>query len=202
MAFNPDNFSAPKVGFNPDDFLPKEKPTYAQAAAGGINSGIADLAGLPMKTVMDLTDLAKAGIGTAYSGITGNPVPESLQLQDRSDIPLTPEWIKKGIEERGNEVQLNPNASGGQKAVYQGLNMLTGVSPTMIAETSIPKVIGKSAAYMAAGNAIPAASEQIQKTGDAIPGSPIASQALRDAMANILPMAISPAGVNLSLIHI
>lgn len=196
MTFNPDDFAAPKAGFNPDDFIAAEKPTYAQAVAGGFNTGAASLFGLPMKAVMDLTDLAKAGIGSAYMGVTGNPAPDMLQPRDRSEIPLTPEWFNKGTAERGNSTELDPNATGGQKALYRAVNMLTGVSPTMAAETSILKLLAQTAGYGAAGNAIPALAEQIQKTGDAIPNSPIASQALRDAMANILPMGISPAGVN------
>jgi hypothetical protein len=51
-----------------------------QATEAGILKGGAYLAALPLDTVANAYNLAKAGVGTAYSGLTGKPVPPALEV--------------------------------------------------------------------------------------------------------------------------
>jgi hypothetical protein len=61
---------------------PKPEPTAGdrgQAALGGVNRGIAGLAGLPVDTVENIINLGIAAYGTAKQGITGKPGPDLLE---------------------------------------------------------------------------------------------------------------------------
>ncbi len=73
-----------------------------QAGAAGINKGFyADLLGLPADTIANVIDLGKAGAGSAYQAISGNTAPDALLPYDRRDVPLTSEWIQKGLHSIG-----------------------------------------------------------------------------------------------------
>lgn len=64
------------------------------AAASGFNSGVAGILGLPVDTAANVVDLGKAGIGSAYTAITGKAAPEALQIQSRENLPLSGDWFR------------------------------------------------------------------------------------------------------------
>lgn len=66
----------------------------AQAAVSGINSGGLDLLGIPMDAASNVVDLGKAAIGSTYRGLTGNDIPQALQIEDRALVPGTSDWLK------------------------------------------------------------------------------------------------------------
>lgn len=63
----------------------------------GINSGAADVAGLPMSAATNVTNLGKSGIEAALlkGGVTP---PTWLDPNDPSKVPGTPEWLKAQSE--------------------------------------------------------------------------------------------------------
>lgn len=63
------------------------------AVGTGYFRGLGRLAGLPVDTVMNVIDLAKAGIGAPYQAITGKPAPDWTMPADRSKIVGTGENI-------------------------------------------------------------------------------------------------------------
>jgi hypothetical protein len=68
------------------------------AAAGGVNSGIAGLLGLPVDTVQHIIDLGKALSGSAYHGVTGKPIPEALEIDGRENLVGSGDWIRKKLD--------------------------------------------------------------------------------------------------------
>ena len=68
-----------------------------EAFAPGFNSGVADLAGMPMDVAVNLENLGKSGIEAAYLA-AGKLPPASLDPvtgAERAQVPLTSAWIKK-----------------------------------------------------------------------------------------------------------
>ena len=70
-----------------------QSPTGPTGIVGGGNAvgtgyfrGLGRLGGLPVDTVMNVVDLAKAGVGAPYQAITGKPAPEWTMPSDRSKI--------------------------------------------------------------------------------------------------------------------
>jgi len=106
MPFVPDPaqaLPARKSRFVPDG----QEPTAPDATAldrvnavdTGFNAGLAALAGLPVDTAANIIDLGKAGLGTAYSEITGKAVPKALEVDsDRSDVIGSTAWIRKYLD--------------------------------------------------------------------------------------------------------
>lgn len=77
------------------DKEPAKKDTGQSAAkftSGNLNAGIAGLLGTPVDTVANVLDLGKAGIGTAYTGMTGKVADWTLPY-DRSTIPGSSQHI-------------------------------------------------------------------------------------------------------------
>lgn len=102
----------------------------------GLGAGVAGVAGLPMDTVLNIADLAKAGYGYTQSKITGKSPSEWTQPFDRSKIPLTsesltPEALKMTAED-------NPYLYAGGAGVsgalltrkMPGVNMTAGQAAT------------------------------------------------------------------------
>lgn len=65
-----------------------------QAGVSGVNSGALDLLGVPMDAAANVVDLGKAAAGTLYHSVTGNDIPNALQIGDRALVPGTSEWLK------------------------------------------------------------------------------------------------------------
>lgn len=106
MPFVPDPaqaLPARKSRFVPDGQEPTAPDATAldrvNAVGTGFNAGLAGLAGMPVDTVQNVIDLGKAGLGTAYSEITGKAVPKALEVDsDRSDIVGSTAWIRKYLD--------------------------------------------------------------------------------------------------------
>lgn len=70
----------------------------AMAPVAGANKGVlAGLLGLPVDTVANALDLAKAAAGWAGSKVRGDTPGEWTQPMDRAQIPGTSDWIAKQI---------------------------------------------------------------------------------------------------------
>ena len=55
------------------------------AIGTGFQKGLLRLAGLPVDTMSNVRDLAKAGAGSVYQAVTGKTAPDFLQLGDDAD---------------------------------------------------------------------------------------------------------------------
>jgi hypothetical protein len=67
-----------------------------QAVASGLQAGIADVAGLPVDTARNVTELGKAAAGYLYHETTGKPIPDALApMEDRSQDVGSSDWIKE-----------------------------------------------------------------------------------------------------------
>ena len=90
LAYAQKQFAAPAE--------PAAKPVTAleraNAVPAGFNSGVAGILGLPVDTMANLLDLGKAGVGTAYSKITGNAPPVALQVTPREQVIGGSQWIR------------------------------------------------------------------------------------------------------------
>lgn len=120
MAFDPDAYlagSAVKPPFDPDEYLAQQAPAQQpegksylsrvgqnlKSEAKGVGAGVVGVAGLPMDTVVNIADLAKAGIGYPLSKITGEAPPQWTEPFDRSKIPLTTEAMMPEVLKRTEE---------------------------------------------------------------------------------------------------
>lgn len=100
----------------------------AQAIPQGVNSNVADLAGLPMDAATNATNLLKAGAGYATSKITGNAPPKMLEADNPEDVPGTSAFIKKHIRQAGGANFIDPAdnpAAQGMHAVAETI----GIAP-------------------------------------------------------------------------
>lgn len=87
------------------------------AVGTGYWRGMLRLAGLPVDTVMNVADLAKAGAGAVYGGVTGKAPPDMLLPSDRSKIVGTGDYFinKSRAAELGRLMidPANPDFEGG-----------------------------------------------------------------------------------------
>ena len=63
------------------------------AVASGFNRGITRLAGVPVDTAANIMDLGKAALGGAYGVATGKPPPGWLEVQPRSQVMGSGDWL-------------------------------------------------------------------------------------------------------------
>lgn len=129
-AFDPDVYlsspPSPEAAPAPRSAVVRRNPTMGaidtpsasvgdltQAAASGVNSGALDLAGLPMDTATNASNLVKSAVGYPYSKITGQPVPKWLEADDPANVPGTSEWLKRQARKVDpNLIDAAPNAAG------------------------------------------------------------------------------------------
>ncbi len=94
----------------------------AQAGAAGINKGfLANLPGLPVDTLLNVVDLAKAGGG--YVGSKLGMKPENLpMLTERSSIPGSSDWIAARERDAGMSKVIDPNRpeDAASRVLYAG----------------------------------------------------------------------------------
>lgn len=94
-----DNYFAGSSAPKPAEIPTQEQPqSFASKVGGnllseakGLGAGVVGTAGLPMDTLMNIADLAKAGVGYAQSKITGRAPSEIFDPIDRSKVPFTSE---------------------------------------------------------------------------------------------------------------
>lgn len=75
------------------------------AVPTGINQGIASILGMPMDTAANIVDLVKAGLGYTQSKVTGQAPSEAFDPYDRSQVPLSSEWIAKQANKAGIQTE-------------------------------------------------------------------------------------------------
>ena len=104
----------------------------ANAMGTGYWRGLTRLAGLPVDAAANVIDLGKAGIGSAYTAITGKPSPDALQLKPRNEVFGSGDYLLEQLRKtklKGLVDPSNPEYEGGvAQAAGAGL---TGImSPT------------------------------------------------------------------------
>jgi hypothetical protein len=105
------------------------------AAAGGFNTGVAGILGLPMDTMQNIIDLGKAGIGSAYIAATGKAPPSALEVNSRENLIGSGAWIRNQLNKAGGAAELprpdDPASrylfAGGQGAAGAMIGPATGV---------------------------------------------------------------------------
>jgi hypothetical protein len=132
------------------------------AVATGFNRGLVRLAGLPVDTVANVVDLGKAGLGSAYTAVTGKPPPQALELTDRRNVVGSGDYLVDRVgKERDWRAALinpaNPEYEGGYlQTAGAGLNAL--INPNTRAQAvnqavlGVTGAVGAKAAYDATGN--------------------------------------------------
>lgn len=97
------------------------------AATSGGYSGVANMLGLPVDTALNVSDLAKAGLGFAQGEITGKPPSPIFDPSDRSQYPGSSAWIKDRLNQAG-AVTENPRPdSRAARLINTGAEIGTGV---------------------------------------------------------------------------
>ena len=117
-----------KAGWESDPVVGAEKPPASaadrlKALQGGLYRGAAGLAGLPMDTVQNAYNLAKAGVGTV-AGLAGRP---DLMPEPTVGTPLSSEWIANKMEGIGINTQ-NPRPDDRASQFLNTAGMITGGS--------------------------------------------------------------------------
>lgn len=91
----------PYASFSSPAQQPQEGATAvnrAGAFAGGFNKGVAQLVGLPMTTLVNLSNLASVGAGYLHSKVTGQPAPDSIYAPwPKEAVPMTGDWIENKL---------------------------------------------------------------------------------------------------------
>lgn len=136
------------VGRNPtivSSALPGSPATLGdltQAVVSGINAGGYDIAGLPMDTATNASNLVKAAIGYPYSKLTGKAPPTWLQADEPTNVIGTSEWLKRKTREAGgaNLIDVAPNKSGQDMSALHTVGEMVGPVPLASAfEYQLPK---------------------------------------------------------------
>jgi len=71
-----------------------------QAGSSGFNAGVADIAGIPMDTATNVSNLLKSGVEAGMLGMDIIP-PTWLDPDKPENVPGTSEWIKKHVRSAG-----------------------------------------------------------------------------------------------------
>ncbi|GEM_PF-2440087 len=134
----PRDFSKDLFGDAPAKPQPRQVTAAdrVRAAAAGVNKGFfSDLVGLPVDTVTNVLDLAKAGVGFAYNEgrqlATGKPsaAPEWSEPFDRSKVVGSSEWIAAKINAGGLGAAINnPNPQDAASRILHTSGRFAGAS--------------------------------------------------------------------------
>lgn len=122
-------------------------PLAANAVGTGYFRGLTRLAGLPVDTVMNVVDLAKAAVGAPYQAITGKSAPEWTMPSDRSKIIGTGDNLLSMIRKAGGSPIVDPaspayeggylqNAGGALNGVMRPNTLLQAGNQALLAESS------------------------------------------------------------------
>lgn len=147
---------------------------YLNAGMTGVNRGAGTrMAGLPVDTIVNVLDLAKAGVGTAYQAISGNTAPDFLLPAERSGIVGTGDWIEKQVRNAGGASLIDP--SGPQNSgtrVAHSLGMGAGGALAGGRMSGLP-MSGAVQARVAAGGAASGTAGQVATENGADPATSI-----------------------------
>jgi hypothetical protein len=123
------------------------------AVAAGFNRGVAGIAGIPIDLVQNIIDLGKALSGSAYSTVSGKPVPQALEVDsDRSNIIGSGDYLRKALGSaaevpRPDLASQRYLAAAGQGASGAMLGPSTGVP---MVPSLVSNVAGAGASQVAA----------------------------------------------------
>ena len=125
----------------------------ANAAVTGYQRGLVNLAGLPVDTVANARDLAKAGAGYAYSKLSGKPVPSWLELGDRANDVGSSAYLLKKIRSGGGSMFVDPSNPEYEGGLVQtaGTGAAGAMTPNQLAMGAASAIAGKKV-YDATGN--------------------------------------------------
>lgn len=128
---------------------------------GFLRSLLTQIPGLPVDTGLNVLDLGKAAVGTAYHAATGKPIPSALELTDRSKIPGSSEYLHAKLSSTAPGHFLvdpsNPDYEGGY---------LQGAGGAMTAAVGSPSVGGAVRQVMAPVAGAAAGKAVYDSTGD------------------------------------
>lgn len=97
------------------------------AATSGSYKGVADMAGLPVDTALNVWDLGKAGLGALQGAVTGKPPSDAFLPSDRSQYVGSSQWIKDRMKGAG-AVTENPRPdSRAARWLNKGSEIGTGI---------------------------------------------------------------------------
>lgn len=130
------------------------------AIATGFQRGLAGLVGLPVDTIANVRDLGKAAIGAPYMALTGKPVPNWLEIGDRSNDVGTGANILRSVRNAGGGFMVDPanpdyeggylQAAGSGAAGAMSPNQLAMGVASGLSATATRKAGGSDAAIITA----------------------------------------------------
>lgn len=152
-AFDPEIFGAPKplpvLASKQAKGTGSDAGDYGNALGTGFWRGMTRLAGLPADTAANVLDLGKAGLGSAYTAVTGKAAPDALQVGDRANVVGSGDWLikKLGGTALGNAMvnPANPDFEGGYtQAAGSGLTAV--INPNNARQAVNQAVLGVTGA--------------------------------------------------------
>lgn len=147
---------------------------YVSATATGLNRGaFTKFAGAPVDTVLNVIDLAKAGVGTAYQAASGNTAPDFLLPTARADKVGSSDWIENQVRNAGGASLVDP--SGPQNAttrVLHSMGMGAGGAVAGGRISGLP-MSGLVQARVAAGGAASGTAGQVATENGASPATSV-----------------------------
>jgi hypothetical protein len=164
----------------------------AGAVGEGANAGIAAIGGLPVDTLLNVWDLAKAGAGTVQGAVTGKPPSDVFDPSERSQYPGSSQWIRDQFDKNSvTNTQLAHPEDAASKYLHVAGSALPGVA------IAAPQTIGQGLTATAA-NLAPALVGQ--GTTDITRGTKFESPSLGILMASLangrmIPGRTAPKGL-------
>jgi hypothetical protein len=147
------------------------------AVGEGANAGIAALGGLPVDTLLNVWDLAKAGAGTVQGTVTGKAPSGIFDPTDRSQFTGSSQWIRDQFDKNDvTNTQLAHPEDAASRYLHVAGSALPGVA------ISAPQTIGQGLTATAA-NLAPALVGQ--GTTDITRGTKFESPSLGILMASL-----------------
>lgn len=146
-----ESFATQSFGQSGAEPVAPPKPDAVLSAAGGGNAGLAGLAGLPVDTLLNVWDLAKAGYGTAATA-AGRPdlAPEP---SNRGEFFGSSEYIR----DRMNDAGLVTRPASDSMADRYAFAGMSGAAGAMLSPTNVlPNLYRGAAGGMAAQGAMDA----------------------------------------------
>lgn len=161
----PDDMSDEQIVAAIQKIVPPTKPQVtagqrANAFAAGANQGFLGLLGLPMDSLLNLGNLASAGLGVAQSKITGTAPWETFNPQPAENVPFTSAWLTNKANKlpgrpaevpRPDDMASRYLAASGQAvpaAMSANPNSLPAAAKAVVS-TQVPAAVGQTAAEIA-----------------------------------------------------
>jgi hypothetical protein len=128
----------------------------ATAVGSGFNrSALAGLPGIPVDTLANLTDLAKAGVGTGFL-LAGKAPPTELDPMDRTKVPGSSAWIMSKLQSSPMAAAINPTDPADEGGYMQAIGgALPGAGRGQILQAGMAGAASK-AAHDATGSPVAA----------------------------------------------